>query len=594
VLPIKFQMKKILSILIFVLFVSFDSYSQELTHRFSAAEKKELRKYNEFRLNNPGAPASVIPPDSPVRTIAEWEELQGLIVTWKSYPTMNREIVKFAKQQCKVYLQYEPPDSPSSITSYLNSYGIDTVNVQFVNVPLNSVWCRDYGPWSAYTNDVDTLITIDWIYNRPRPDDDATPANIASLLGTPIYETTQSPWDLVHTGGNFMTDGFGTGFSSNLILTDNSPAGGFNVVHTAAEIDTIMSRFMGINRYIKMNVLPYDQIHHIDMHMKLLNEETLLVGQYPAGVADGPQIEANIQYVLANFNSIFGTPYKVIRIPMPPSTGGNYPPSSNYYTYTNSSFVNNTIIVPVYNLPQDTTALRIYREALPGYNVVGINSNPSIPASGALHCITKEIGTSDPLLISHQPLPDTYDDVNPYTVQAVMKHRSGIATAFMYYTTDTTQPYIQLSMSQGLNPDYWVAQIPAQPVGTEIFYYVEGFANSGKHQVRPMPAPAGYWKFRVLGPVSADELSVSELLMQPAFPNPSKGITCIPVYSYSGSEANLNLTDVTGRMVLNIFNGYLKRGESKLFFDSSEIPAGSYFLMLKTPTGSATQKLMVK
>ena len=55
-----------------------------------------------------------------------------------------------------------------------------------------------------------------------------------------------------------------------------------------------MNKFLGVDRYIKMNTLPYDQIHHIDMHMKLLDEETLLVGQYPPGIADGPQIEANL------------------------------------------------------------------------------------------------------------------------------------------------------------------------------------------------------------------------------------------------------------------------------------------------------------
>lgn len=55
-----------------------------------------------------------------------------------------------------------------------------------------------------------------------------------------------------------------------------------------------------------METLPYDGIHHIDMHMKLLDEETLLVSKYPTGVADGPQIEANIQYVLNNFNRHLG------------------------------------------------------------------------------------------------------------------------------------------------------------------------------------------------------------------------------------------------------------------------------------------------
>jgi hypothetical protein len=51
-----------------------------------------------------------------------------------------------------------------------------------------------------------------------------------------------------------------------------------------------------------MPELPYDNISHIDMHMKLLDEETLLVSRYPDGVADGPQINQNINYVLNNFN----------------------------------------------------------------------------------------------------------------------------------------------------------------------------------------------------------------------------------------------------------------------------------------------------
>ena len=70
-----------------------------------------------------------------------------------------------------------------------------------------------------------------------------------------------------------------------------------------------MNEFMGITNYIKMEELPFDAIHHIDMHMKLLNEETLLVAEYPEGVSDGPQIEENLQYILDNFTTKYGTPF---------------------------------------------------------------------------------------------------------------------------------------------------------------------------------------------------------------------------------------------------------------------------------------------
>src|SRR6185369_6851486 len=206
----------------------------------------------------------------------------------------------------------------NAVISYLNSNAVPLINIHYLVVPYNSIWCRDYGPWNIYTNDVDSLALIDWIYNRPRPKDDTVPSGIMRYTGLPMYEMTTSPFDLVHTGGNFMVDGFGTAFSSKLILKENQ-------TKTEAQIDTTMKKFMGIQRYIKMDTLPYDEIHHIDMHMKLLDEETILMAEYPPGISDGPQIEANLNYVVSNFNSVFGTPYKVVRIPSPPDGGGDYP-----------------------------------------------------------------------------------------------------------------------------------------------------------------------------------------------------------------------------------------------------------------------------
>ena len=573
-------MKKIFTLIL--LLASFVASSQNLPHILTPAERDAMPAYIQSR--NSSSSLLSAPPSSPVRTIGEWEELQGFTITWTSYQSMLKEIVRYAKLETRVYIVCS---NPATVISYLASNNIDTVNVTCLQVPFNSVWSRDYGPWSAYTNEVDTLLTIDWIYNRPRPLDDAVPALIAAQLNTPFYETTTSPWDLIHTGGNFMTDGFGTGFSSKLILDENPSK-------TEAQIDTIMSRFMGINRYIKMDKLPYDVIHHIDMHMKLLDEETILFGEYPAGVADGPQIEANLLYVLNNYNSVFGTPYKIVRIPMPPDNGQYPNTNGDYFTYTNSSFINKTIIVPTYNIPQDTTALRIYRDALPGYNVVGINSTASIGALGALHCITKELGTSDPLLISHQPLPDTYDDVNPYFVNAFIKHRSGINNATMYYRTDTLQPYVAVSMtSLSSQIDHWAANIPAQPVGTIIYYYVEGESNSGKQQVRPISAPAGYWKFEVLGPTGlGEDLTTFEL--QSVFPNPSKGITCIPLISNEKQKINIRLIDVLGKQVETIFDGFTAVGENRYFLNTEEVPAGLYFIEVNTSSGSKREKLVVR
>lgn len=385
---------------------------------------------------------------------------------------------------------------------------MDLTNITIINTSLNSIWMRDYGQHTVYGNEVDDRFLVDWIYNRPRYDDDVTPEDIASYFGLDLYSTTSAPYDLMNTGGNFMSDGFGTAFASELILEENSGGSTFWTSfpdHTESEIDNIMNLFMGIDNYIKMPMLPYDGIHHIDMHMKLLNEETLLVSEYPEGVADGPQIEENLNYVLNNFTTKWGTPFKVIRVPAPPQTNGLYPDQGGWYlTYTNSVFINETILVPTYYEPTDEIALNIYREALPGYNVVGIDCDGPgeaiIAASGAIHCITKAVGVDDPLLISYQCLNNTNDDQNDYTLNAYINHKTGINSARLYWKTDPQGAYSLVNMTdQGSN--IWTADIPTQSFGTTVYYYVEATANSGKVQVRPMTAPEGYKSFEVINEV---------------------------------------------------------------------------------------------
>ncbi|MBK7343529.1 MAG: hypothetical protein IPJ06_10835 [Saprospiraceae bacterium] len=123
-----------------------------------------------------------------------------------------------------------------------------------------------------------------------------------------------------------MSDGQGIGFSSLLVMEENGPNNTYGFSnHTEEEVDEIMYSYMGIDPYVKMTNLPYDLIHHIDMHMKLIDEETMIVGEYPQGIADGPQIEANLEYILDNFTTKWGTPFRVIRVPMPPDGQGKYP-----------------------------------------------------------------------------------------------------------------------------------------------------------------------------------------------------------------------------------------------------------------------------
>jgi len=532
-------------------------------------------------------PVNPIPPSTPVRTMAEWEELDGIIMTWTSYTVLLRQIVDAAQEEGMVWIICS--DS-NSVKSFLQGGGVPLFNISYIINSFNTVWSRDYGPWCVYTLVGDTLGFIDLKYNRPRPLDDVIPVVLGNRWSIPVYQTIAGPDSLAHTGGNFMVDGFGTSFRSRLTEIENS-------WHTTAHIDSILFRYCGIQigKSVSMTVLPYDGIHHIDMHMKLLDEETLLIGQYPTGIADGPQIEANIQYIQNNYLNCYGRPYKIVRIPMPPNSNGQYPPISSYFTYTNSLIINKTVLVPIYNFPLDTTALSIYRENMPGYNVVAFDCNQIIPAGGAIHCVTKEIGTTNPVLIYHARLQNTSDTINNYPVLANIKNRYGIDSAFVYWSTDTSLGYNRLIMTNSGGQN-WTTSIPHQSAGITVYYYIRTRTSYGKYFSKPITAPRGHWKFDVTGPTGisgTNNYIPEEFKLYQNYPNPFNPSTTIEFDIIKRDNVKIVLYDLLGKEVVTIVNENLEPGKYKVSFTADNLASGLYFYKIVSNNFVDVKKMLI-
>jgi len=475
---------------------------------FAQAQEPDLPKYmtpqekenwDQYLINLKSANRSGKLPEVPVRVMGEWEEIQALFITWRSYPVILTEIVRHAVEEVKVYII---TTNAGSVANTLTNAGVPLDNVEFVDWPSNSVWIRDYGPWAVYENDVEQLAISDFIYNRPRPSDNMVPSRVAELFDLPYYAAIEAPYDWVHTGGNNLVDGYKTGYSSKITLVENP-------TKTEEEINYIGNRLFGYEQYIKFEELPFDAISHLDMHMRFIDEETVIVGEYPEGVADGPQIQENIEYLLNNHQTSFGNPYHIIRIPMPPAADGRYPDQGGHYrTFTNSIFLNGTILVPIYEEQYDTVGLRIYRESLPGYNVVGIDCNAMIGSFGALHCITKTVGVEDPLWIAHPRVRDLWTEDIESEVIAKVKHRDGIEEVILYYKTAEDTIYNSLNMGNIESEEHWYsAHLPSFPYLTEVHYYIEAKSNDGKIQRRPIVAPEGYFKFNVHQSESAPQVN---------------------------------------------------------------------------------------
>jgi agmatine deiminase len=132
--------------------------TDNLPHYLSPAEARQMPAYRQQIRAEASLRQTLQPPTAGVRTPAEWEEIQGLIVTWTSYQAILREIVRHAREECTVYII---ATNPSSVQSYLTAGGVSLDNIVILNHSYNSVWVRDYGPWSVYTNAVDSLGIVD-------------------------------------------------------------------------------------------------------------------------------------------------------------------------------------------------------------------------------------------------------------------------------------------------------------------------------------------------------------------------------------------------------------------------------------------------
>jgi len=577
-------MTKLFTIVTSLVFISF-FLAQEadtfLPKGLSIKEKSIIKDYNFG--SNLRTPA----PSYTVRTAAEWEEVEYLVISWQSYPNILRQIVAAAVNECKVLIA---TNNPTNVSNFLTQGGISLTNIEFINAQTNSVWIRDFGANTAYRDDVGDRILVDWTYNRPRPQDNVLPAIHASYVNSPIFITQTNPNDLVHTGGNYMSDGLGTAFSSKLILEENQAGNPYGVsAKSETQINTIMQNYMGINRYIKMDQLPYDVINHIDMHMKLLDEETLLVSRYPSGVADGPQISDNIDYVLNNFNSYFDTPYIIKWIDAPPSTSGNHPDSgASYRTFTNALFLNKTVIIPTYRPDVDASAIAQYQEMLPGYNIVGIDVDDQenvIDASGAIHCITHTIGVNDPLLIVHQPIKTVNTVVN-IPINALIRHRSGIAQAKVFWRVEGSSVFNEIAMTAGSN-NQWQTFLNVPETAQKIQYYIWAQANSGKTQVRPIVAPQGFWTFEISN-LSSSTFETNQVVGP--FPNPA-----IDRVTFSFPNINspilLTITDLSGRC---LFSKDIIIVDNQLEINLEKNWAGVLFFNFSGPFGKITKKIIKK
>ncbi len=425
------------------------------------------------------------PPPGPVRNIAEYERMEGVLIR---YPFgISTELIAEMSEDVTIYCLVSSSLQNLANSSMING-GVYMDNVQYVLGSTDSYWTRDYGPWWVVDGDRNVSV-VDHTYNRPRPNDNDAPLKIANHLNSPYFAS-----DVVHAGGNYMTDGMGIAASSDLVYDENEISN--------ASVNQIMDDYFGIETYHVVPDPNNTYIDHIDCWGKYLSPTKVLIREVPTNHAQYDEIEATANY-FGNSTNKWGEPWDVFRVYTP-----------NNQPYTNSTILNHKILVPITGGIWDDDALEMYESAMPGYDVIPFAG--SWESTDALHCRTKGIPDLEMLQVMHNPLnDDTEPDNEGYLVSVYVDPLSGegiISDSMKVFwriagDLDWNDVHLFESLSQE-EPNTWVGWIPPLADEGQLQYFIQAADSSGRIENSPL---AGWHEFIALAPNACMEWNIGDI-----------------------------------------------------------------------------------
>lgn len=88
--------------------------------------------------------------------------------------------------------------------------------------------------------------------------------------------------------------------------------------------------------------------------------------------------------------------------------------------------------------------------------------------------------------------------------------------------------------------------------------------------------------------------SEGKVYLKQTFPNPTQGLATLEFSVVEIENTKIYLIDLQGKLVKELINKELARGEYSLDIDLTDIPAGNYFCVMETPTRKFTKTLIIQ
>lgn len=328
------------------------------------------------------------------RLPAEWEQQSAIQITfphensdWKSVlPIVIPCFVEIIETISKFQKVIVVCNNKKQTADLLTDANIE--NLIFAEIASNDTWARDHGGITVEQKGRNVI--LDFQFTGWGNKFEATLDNQITnkLFEKGIFKNTNiEKVNFVLEGGAIESNGSGT-----LLTTSECLLNPNRNLFTKNEIEKELEYYFGIQHFLWLNngyLAGDDTDSHIDTLARFCNETTIAYVKCEDEKDEHFSALSKMELELKAFKQKDGTPYSLVSLPFPDAIyddDGERLPA----TYANFLIMNQVVLVPIYDVPQDNLALSTFQKVFFDREIIGINCKPLILQHGSLHCITMQ------------------------------------------------------------------------------------------------------------------------------------------------------------------------------------------------------------
>lgn len=311
-----------------------------------------------------------------IRLPAEWEKQSSIIVV---FPTIHKDWQHSIKEIQKTYVElintikeFQKCIVVCSNKENLNQFFSSSKNIELIEIQTNDTWIRDFGAIDFFKDS--QLNSYNFTFNAWG---DKFNSSLDNDFNKNFSLKNLIDIDFILEGGSIESNGEGVLLTTSKCIFNKNR----NSTYTQKEIINKIKKLFGLKEVIVLNhgaLEGDDTDSHIDTLARFIDKDTIAYAKcYDKN--DTHFDELNLME-----KELEQTSFKLVPLPIPNPKFFNQ--KRLPATYLNFIFINNALIVPIYNDANDDLAISILKQHIKNRVIKTVEASILIREHGSLHC----------------------------------------------------------------------------------------------------------------------------------------------------------------------------------------------------------------